>query len=51
MTDTDTQPPEPPIPPGQDVEAPDIEFDPPDDRETPDSMGVSDDAAAVEAPD
>lgn len=52
MTDTNPISPDPPIPPGQDVEAPDIEVSPPDDgRDMPDNMGVSDDAPAVEAPD
>lgn len=54
MTAQDDRPPlspDPPAPPGQDVEAPDIAFEPPDDRETPDGMGVSDDAATIEAPD
>ena len=51
MTDTNPLTPDPPIPPGQDVEAPDIEFDAPDEREEPDAMGVNEDAAATEAPD
>ena len=52
MTDTNPISPDPPIPPGQDVEAPDIEVEPPEGgRDTPDSMAVNDDAAATEAPD
>jgi hypothetical protein len=54
MTDTDPQQPispDPPAPTGQDARAPEIEVDRPDDRAVPDSMGVNDDAAAVEAPD
>ena len=54
MTDADAQQPlspDPPAPTGPDAEAPDSEFDRPDDRDVPDSMGVNDDAAAVEAPD
>ena len=51
MTDTNPITPDPPIPPGEDVRAPDIEVEPPDDRETPDAMAVNEDAAATEAPD
>jgi hypothetical protein len=51
MTDTNPITPDPPIPPGQDVEAPDIEFEPPDGRAVPDGMAVNEDAAATEAPD
>lgn len=54
MSDTDAQPPlSPDLPPPADpaARAPEIGFDPPDDREVPDGMAVSEDAAVPEAPD
>ena len=42
---------EPPEPPGQDIEAPDIHVDPPEGRATPDGAGVSTSAGTEEAPD
>jgi hypothetical protein len=54
MTEADPQPPlspDPPDPPGGHVEAPDIDVEPPDDRDTPDGTAVSSEAGAVEAPD
>jgi hypothetical protein len=54
MSDSQGRPPlnpDPPAAPGQDVEAPEIEVDPPDDRDIPDGTAVSTTAGAVEAPD
>jgi hypothetical protein len=54
MSDTGSRPPlnpEPPEPPGQDVEAPDIEVETPDHREIPDGTAVSETAGTEEAPD
>ena len=43
--------PDPPEPPGQHVEAPDLPVDPPRERAEPDGTAVSEEAGAVEAPD
>ena len=43
--------PEPPSPPGEDVDAPDMELDAPDDREVPDGTAVHPAAGTEEAPD
>jgi len=54
MKQHDAQPPlspDPPEPPGQDVEAPDLPVDPPEERDNPDGTAVSDEAGTVEAPD
>jgi hypothetical protein len=54
MSDAESRPPlnpEPPSPPGEDIEAPDIRVDTPDNRDRPDGTDVSATAGAEEAPD
>jgi len=54
MSDTESRPPlnpEPPAPPGDDIEVSDIEVETPDDEVTPDGTGVSATAGTEEAPD
>lgn len=44
--------PDPPAPPGQeDLEAPDLSVEIPEEREKPDQMAVTDSTGTVEAPD
>ncbi len=54
MSDTGSRPPlnpEPPPPPGQDIEAPDIRVETPDNRDRPDGTAVNATAGTEEAPD
>ena len=54
MSDAESRPPlnpEPPAPPGQDIDVSDIQAETPDDAVAPDGTGVSGTAGTQEAPD
>jgi hypothetical protein len=54
MNDTEPEAPltpDPPSPPGQDIEVPDLPVEAPEDQDIPDGTAVSEDAGMLEAPD